>query len=101
MEEPPMSVLQLTDKTTVVAIKDQVFCDLAGEAAILNLRNSKYYGLNPVGARIWEWIQAPATLAALRDRILAEYETDPDRCTADLQVLLTDLAAQDLIEITA
>jgi len=35
-------------------------CDLAGEAAILGLKNGIYYGLDPVGARIWNLIQTPA-----------------------------------------
>jgi hypothetical protein len=46
-------------ETTVVATKEQASTDLGGEAAILNLRNGVYYGLDPVGARIWNIIQEP------------------------------------------
>lgn len=78
---------------------DQVSCDLAGEAAILNLKNSVYYGLDPVGTRIWTLIQQPTTVAAVRDTILQEYDVDADRCERDLFDLLEKLAAEGLLDI--
>ena len=62
----------LSDRTTVVVAKDQVSCDLAGEAAILNLKNGVYYGLNTVGARVWNLVQEPKTFAELRDTPLID-----------------------------
>jgi len=52
----------LSEESRLVVSKDQVSCDLAGEAAILNLKNGVYYGLDPVGARIWNLIQEPRKL---------------------------------------
>ena len=84
-----------------MASKDQVFCDLAGEAAILNLKNSVYYGLDTVGARIWTLVQEPITVGAVRDTILREYVVEPEQCERDLLDLLRKLAAEGLIEIKA
>ena len=53
--------------SVVVATKDQVSCDLKGEAVILNFKNGVYYGLNTVGARIWQALQEPKRVAELRD----------------------------------
>ena len=39
--------------STVVVSKNVVFCDLEEEIAMLNLNDGVYYGLDPVGARIW------------------------------------------------
>jgi hypothetical protein len=86
--------------TTVVVSKDQVSCDLAGEAAILNVKNGVYYGLNPLGARIWNLIQKPRTLSELRDILLREYEVDVSHLESDLRSLLAELAEHDLIEIS-
>jgi hypothetical protein len=85
--------------STVVASKNQVSCDLAGEAAILNLENSVYYGLDPVGARIWSLIQAPVSVTALRDAIVAEYDVDAERCERDLLDLLAQLAEAKLVHV--
>jgi hypothetical protein len=91
--------LVITKNTIVVVSKDQVSCDLAGEAAILNLKNSVYYGLDTVGARIWKLIQIPMTVGALCDAIALEYDVEPDQCERDLLELLQKLASEGLIEV--
>jgi hypothetical protein len=89
----------ITVTTTVVLSKDQVSCDLAGEAAILNLKNSVYYGLDTVGARIWSLVQKPITVGAIRDAMQQEYDVEAEQCERDLLDLLQKLAAEGLIEI--
>jgi hypothetical protein len=84
----------------VVASQEQVACELTDEVVILNLRNGEYYGLNPVGAKIWTMIQEPRTVADIRDAILAEYEElTPDECTQDVLELLQQLADSELLEV--
>jgi Coenzyme PQQ synthesis protein D (PqqD) len=90
---------QISRTSTLVAAKDQVSCDLAGEAVILNLKSGMYYGLDSVGARIWNLIQEPKTVSAVLDTLLEEYDVEPDRCESDLFILLNDLAGRDLLEI--
>ena len=89
----------LAIESRIVASKDQVSCDLAGEAAILNLKNSVYYGLDPVGARVWNLIQEPKTLAEIRDTLLGIYDVDSLKLESDLRALLSELAEQGLIDI--
>ena len=83
----------------IVAIKEQVSCDLAGEAVILSLKDGVYYGLDPVGARIWSLIQEPRTLVEVRDAITDEYDVEPERCESDLLKLVRQLADNGLIEV--
>lgn len=90
--------MQLDSASRVVAIPDQVSCDIAGDVAILSLRNGVYYGLNPVGARIWGLLQQPVTLQTILDTILAEYEVSPAICESDIRKVLSDLAANGLVE---
>lgn len=85
--------------STVVAVKDRVSADLAGEAVILNLKSGVYYGLNAVGGRVWQLLQEPRTVAAIRDTLLEEYEVDRDSCDRDLLALLQELATAELIEV--
>lgn len=90
----------ITADTRVVVCKDQVSCDLGGEAAILNLKNGVYYGLNPVGARVWKLVQEPRTFAELRDILLGEYEVDSTTLESDLRDVLGKLAEQGLIGVS-
>ncbi len=88
----------LTTSTTIKASTGQMSCDLAGEAAILNLTTGIYYGLDPVGARVWELVQKPTTLGALRDELLHEYEVEAQVLESDLRALLGDMLQHGLIE---
>jgi len=91
----------LSEESRLVVSKDQVSCDLAGEAAILNLKNGVYYGLDPVGARIWNLIQEPRSFAELRSTLLSEYEVDSPRLDSDIRELIGKLSEQGLVEVTA
>jgi hypothetical protein len=89
----------LTDRSRVVVVKDQVSCNLTGEVAILNLTNSVYYGLNAVGARVWDLIQEPKTFKEVRESLLAEFDVEAAQLDVDLRDLFTQLVEQGLVEI--
>lgn len=86
-------------QTMVVAGRDQISCDVSGEAVILHIRDGVYYGLNPIGARVWQMLQEPTLVADIRARLLDEYQVDPGQCDQDLSALLLDLSSRKLIEV--
>lgn len=83
----------------VFAAPEQLSCNLADESAILNLKNTVYYGLDPVGTRIWHMLQQPVRVREVRDRLLGEYEVDVDRCEGDLLSLLETMRNEGLIRV--
>jgi Coenzyme PQQ synthesis protein D (PqqD) len=89
----------LSPNSKVVASRDQVSCHLGAEAAILHVGSGVYYGLNPVGARVWSLLQQPVVVQRLRETLLAEYNVEPDRLERDLTDLLDRLAAEGLIAV--
>lgn len=89
----------ISERSTVVATKDQVSADLSGEAAILNLKTSTYFGLNTVGASIWKLLQEPKKVTEIRDAIVEEYDVEPARCERDILELLQELSRNGLIDI--
>lgn len=88
----------LSLQSAVVASEQQVSSDLGGEAVILSLADGTYYGLDAVGARVWELLQRPSTVAELRDAVLREYEVEEEQCTRDLLVLLEQMMNAHLIK---
>ncbi|MGA3359330.1 MAG: PqqD family peptide modification chaperone [Halobacteriota archaeon] len=76
--------------TIIVRSTGQASADLGGEAAILNLKNGVYYGLDTVGARIWELIETPHAVRAVRDTLLDEYDVNAERCERDLIDVVDD-----------
>jgi hypothetical protein len=85
--------------STVVASENQVSSDLGGEIVCLNHKSGVFYGLDGVGARIWELIQDPRTVNEIRDIVLEEYDVEPGRWERDLLALLEQLAAEGLIRV--
>jgi hypothetical protein len=90
---------RLPGDAKVLAVADQVSCDLAGEAAILHLKSGVYYGLDRTGAWIWSLIQVPRTVAEIRAGLVARYDVEPERAARDLDALLGDLTREGLVEI--
>ena len=64
----------------------------------MSLADGTYYGLDAVGARVWELLQRPSTVAELRDAVLREYEVEEEQCTRDLLVLLEQMMNAHLIK---
>ncbi|MDO3642248.1 PqqD family protein [Mucilaginibacter sp. L3T2-6] len=93
-----MTHLKLPKK---VKISDNVlFQHLNNECVLLDMASEQYFGLNDVGARIWQILSegdgdAEKTLSLL----LSEYETDEATLRADLINLLTELGNEKLIII--
>ena|SRR5438874_13548728 len=90
----------LSSSSVVVAAKEQISSDLAGEIVILDLKSGKYYGLNTVGASIWNLLQKPTSIGDIRATLLEEYEVETDRFESDLLALLRQLADEGLVEFT-
>ena len=94
-----MPAARIPDSATVVVTAGVLSSTFDEEFVILNLDSGIYYGLEQVGARIWDLIQRPASVGSIRDTLVSEYEVDPGRCERDLQALLADLAAKGLVRI--
>lgn len=89
----------LSPSSIIVASHHQVSSDLAGEAVSRELNAGEYYGLNQVGASVWDLIQQPRTVGQMRDALLQKYDVERACCERNLDQLLNDLNAAGLIDI--
>ena len=89
----------LSISSTPVVAKEHVSADLVGEIVIVNLNNGVYYGLDGVGYRVWDLIQKPITIEALRDVLVEEYDVDQQRMESDLMTFFQRLEAEGLVSI--
>ena len=67
------------------------------ESVLLNLNTEKYFGLDPVGTRMWQLLTAAPTIDAAYVQLLDEYEVDPETLRSHLADLLGHLVANGLI----
>jgi hypothetical protein len=77
--------------------KDNVSTELEGETVILDISSGIYSGLDPVGTTIWNMLEKPLSIAALRDGILEKYTVTEEQCVTDLFLFLKDLIENELI----
>ncbi|MBD2663430.1 hypothetical protein B6N60_03316 [Richelia sinica FACHB-800] len=90
---------QILDSSVLVAVSEQVSSDIGGEVVILNLKSGVYHGLNEVGARIWSLIQEAKTVQEVKATLLQEYAVEQEQCDREVQELLQQLQAAELIEV--
>ena len=87
--------MNLSDRVSIPA---QVMARTVGEeTVILDLASGTYFGLDPVGARIWGLMGEGRTLAQVCGQMLEEYEVSREELERDTLKLAQVLAAQGLI----
>jgi len=89
--------MNLSDKIMIPA---QVMARQVGqETVILDLASGTYFGLDPVGARIWQLMAEGKTLAEVCEAMLAEYEVTAEKIELDVLALAQELSAKQLISV--
>ena len=76
---------------------DVVFRTVDGEAVILSIGSGLYFGLTPVGTRIWELIDEGRTLDEILAALQREYDGGENEMRRDLHALVSELAARGLV----
>ena len=85
--------------STVKRADNLVSCNLDGETALLSVDQGKYYGLDPIGSRIWALLEQARTVTELCALMLAEFAVEPAQCQQDVLAFLHDLAQDNLIKV--
>jgi hypothetical protein len=85
---------------TALRIPASVSFSVVGEDAfLLNAQTNKYYGLEKVGARLWELLNEGRQLRDGYQILLNEYEVEPAQLEQDILELLNHLTENGLVEI--
>jgi hypothetical protein len=91
---------QLLENSVISADAEVVSCELGGGAALLDLRSSTYFSMNPVGAEVWQLIQTPRSVSEIQKSLLERYDVHPEKCLHDLTAILRHLLQQGLIRVS-
>jgi hypothetical protein len=74
-----------------------LFQQISGECVLLNMESEQYFGLDEVGARIWELLSEDGDTEKAIQKLLAEYEIDEVTLRKDVSNLLEELEGEQLI----
>lgn len=84
---------------TPVRISPQALSrELDGETVLVHLDSGTYFGLDPVGTAIWQWLQQGTPVEEIPLRLTQAFDVDEDTARTDLEALLADLMKSGLLE---
>lgn len=91
--------MQFQAEQKVTISPDVLFQEVSGEMVLLDLSSESYFGLDEIGARIWQLLHDGASVGEVLDTLLREYEVERGTLEVDLDDLLGKLADAGLIRL--
>ena len=82
---------ELTRESVISQVEEIVASDIDGETVMMSIESGKYYGLDDIGSRIWEFIEKPIKVSDLIDTLLERFDVDRETCEKDVLKFLNEL----------
>ena len=73
--------------------------EVGGEAVLLDLASERYFGLDPIGTRIWQLLADAPALAQVHATLCGEFDAAPERIGEDLLALVGQLSEAGLVQV--
>ena len=73
---------------------------LDGESVLLNLDTEKYFGLDAMGSRMFMLVTTSACIESAYEKLLEEYEVEPEILRSHLAELLSSLMGNGLLDVS-
>jgi len=86
----PDSRIQRSDEPMQAGLDDEV--------VMMSIEKGSYYGLDPVGAKIWELLAEPMLVSELVDQLTELYDVEREVCERDTLEFLGSLVGEDLVK---
>ena len=89
-----------------VTLEDRAQCsgevlvqEVGGEAVLLDLSSERYFGLDPIGTRIWQLLADAPSLQQVHATLCGEFDAPAERIQADLLALVGQLNEAGLVQV--
>ena len=89
----------VTLASRVSASDDVLVQEVGGEVVLLDLASERYFGLDPVGTRIWTLLPDCSNLDAVLAQLCAEFDAPREQIESDLLALANSLAEAGLVTV--
>lgn len=96
----PASPSAVTFDSVLQRSEDVLYQEVGGEAVLLDLASEQYFGLDPVGTRIWNLVDGESKLDRIHATLAEEYDAEPARIGEDLLALAQSLAQAGLVRVS-
>ena len=94
-----MNEKNISTESIVNWIEDIVASDIDNEKVMMSVEKGNYYGLDPIGSRIWDLMEKPVKVADLIDTLLLKYDVERETCKQDVIVFLEELRKEGILQV--
>lgn len=91
--------MSLTQDRPIQRDPDHISVPMDGEFVTMSVERGEYFGIGGVGARAWELLEQPLTVAQLCAQLTQEFEVDTATCEADLLGFAQEMFELGLIKL--
>jgi len=92
--------MSYTSKSPHVSPSPDVLSQQYNDSVVLlNLQTDRFFHLNRTGARFWELLVEGKSLAQIHETMSGEFEVDEDGLTTQMNALIAELRAEELIAV--
>jgi hypothetical protein len=89
----------INTNTKIVRNNEIISSDMDDETVMMNIEKGEYYGINPIGSRIWELIETPRKVSNICEKLCEEYDVTQEKCNNDVMHFLNHMAEKKIITI--
>ncbi len=89
----------ISDKYKISRSNDILDQDMQDELIILNMKDENYLGLDETGTRFWKVLLNSSSVKDAYEKLLDEYEVEPETLHSDLNEFIGNLEKNGLITI--
>ena len=74
-----------------------IYGELDNNQVMMHLEKGKYFGLNPIGKRIWELIEEPKSFSEIIQNLLSEFDVSEEQCSQEVKTFLDKAINFDIV----
>jgi hypothetical protein len=89
--------MAITIDSQVVRSPNQVWTAIGDELVMFNFEAGKYFGVNAVGAAVWERIEQPARVADICADLEQKFAVSSEQCASGVLKFLRSLEERGLV----
>jgi hypothetical protein len=94
-----MKTENISGKSIVRHIEDIIASNIDDEKVMMSVERDEYFGLDPVGSRVWDLIDKPIRVTDLVDLLIPNYDVDRETCERDVLAFLEELQERGILQV--
>lgn len=91
--------MPLTLQSTISRSPDYVTNEIDGDLVMMSISEEAFFGLNAVGAAIWDFLAEPASIETIISHIVDHFEVSEQQCQADVLRFVDEMVNKKTLRI--